>query len=190
MAALAIGAGLGAVAVLRGTSPAVVGVGIALYLLGLDGVEPLAQEVDHPDHTDGIPRPRGWVMARHTWAPAIALVPFAAIAAAVVVIARPPEWPLAAALLVPITLGGACGAVVSIVRDAPDPIADGHRHRRPAGVRRVHQHDAPAVARRGQHVGRLAARRPTRAARRRHGGALGDRRRDPRSRGGVVGAAA
>ena len=123
MTALAIGAGLGAVAVLRGTSPAVVGVGIALYLLGLDGVEPLAQEVDHPDHTDGIPRPRGWVMARHTWAPAIALIPFAAIAAAIVVIARPPEWSLAAALLVPITLGGACGAVVSIVRDAPDPIA-------------------------------------------------------------------
>jgi hypothetical protein len=123
MAALAIAAGLGAVAVLRGTTPAVVGVGVALYLLGLDGVEPLAQEVDHPDHTDGIPRPRGWVMARHTWAPAVALVPFAALVAAVVVLARPPEWPLATVLIVPITLGGACGAVVSIVRDAPDPLA-------------------------------------------------------------------
>jgi hypothetical protein len=123
MAALVIAAGLGAVAVLRGTTPAVIGVGVALYLLGLDGVEPLAQEVDHPDHTDAIPRPRGWVMARHTWAPALALVPFAAVAAAVVAIARPPEWPLAAALVVPVTLGGACGAVVSIVRDAPDPVA-------------------------------------------------------------------
>ena len=123
MAALATGAGLGAVAVLRGTTPAVVGVGVALYLLGLDAVEPLAQEVDHPDHTDAIPRPRGWVLARHTWAPAIALVPFAALATAVVVIAHPPEWPLAAALTIPITLGGACGAVVSIVRDAPDPLA-------------------------------------------------------------------
>ena len=42
-------------AVLRGTSPAIVGIGVALYLLGLDAVEPLSQEIDHPDHTDGVP---------------------------------------------------------------------------------------------------------------------------------------
>ncbi|MET0909622.1 MAG: hypothetical protein ABWZ99_09135, partial [Ilumatobacteraceae bacterium] len=123
MAVLAVAAGLGGIAVLRGTTPAVVVVGVALYLLGLDVVEPLAQEVDHPDYTDGIPRSRGWVMARHIGAPAVALVPFAAVAGAVVVVARPPEWPLAAALMLPITLGGACGAVVSIVRDTPDPLA-------------------------------------------------------------------
>jgi Family of unknown function (DUF6297) len=123
MAALAAAAGLSAVAVLRGTTPAVVGVGVALYLLGLDAVEPLAQEIDHPDHTDGFPRPRGWVLARHVAAPAIALVPFAAVAAAVVVVARPEDWAGAVALAVPVTLAGVCGAVVSIVRDAPDPLA-------------------------------------------------------------------
>ena len=32
------------------------GVGGALYLLGLDAVEPLSQEIDHPDHTDAMPR--------------------------------------------------------------------------------------------------------------------------------------
>jgi Family of unknown function (DUF6297) len=123
MGGLAVVAGLSAVAVLRGTTPAVVSVGIALYLLGLDAVEPVAQEIDHPDHTDGFPHPRGWVLARHVVPPAIALVPFAAVGAAVVVVARPEDWGGALALAVPVTLAGACGAVVSIVRDAPDPLA-------------------------------------------------------------------
>ena len=123
MGALALAAGLSAVAVLHGTTPAVVGVGIALYLLGLDAVEPLAQEIDHPDHTDGFPHQRGWVLVRHLAPPAIALIPFAAVAAAVVVVARPEDWGGALALAVPVTLAGACGAIVSIVRDAPDPLA-------------------------------------------------------------------
>src|SRR5262245_10697769 len=123
MSALAVAAGLSAVAVLRGTTPAVIGVGIALYLLGLDAVEPLAQEIDHPDHTDGFPHPRGWVLVRHVAPPAIALVPFAAIGAAVVVVARPEDWGGALALALPVTLAGVCGGIVSIVRDAPDPLA-------------------------------------------------------------------
>ncbi len=122
MAVLAIGAGLGAVAVLSGTTPAVVVVGVALYLLGLDAVEPLAQEIDHPDHTDGYPRPRGWVLAHHMVAPAVALIPFAVLAAAVVSVARTDDWSVVA-LIVPVTIAGAAGAVVSIVRDAPDPLA-------------------------------------------------------------------
>jgi hypothetical protein len=122
MAVLAVAAGLGAVAVLGDTTPAVVVVGVALYLLGLDAVEPLAQEIDHPDHTDGFPTPRGWVLAHHTVAPAVALVPFAVLAGVVVIVARPDDWS-AAALILPVTIGGAGGAVVSIVRDAPDPLA-------------------------------------------------------------------
>ena len=39
--------------------PLVLGVGVALYLLGLDAIEPLSQEIDHPDLTDGVPRPAG-----------------------------------------------------------------------------------------------------------------------------------
>ena len=81
MAMLAIAAGLAAVAVLRGTTPAIVAVGIALFLLGLDAVEPLSQEIDHPDHTDAVPRARGWLLAHHVAAPAVALVPFAMLGA-------------------------------------------------------------------------------------------------------------
>ena len=35
------------------------GIGVALYLLGLDAIEPLSQEIDHPDHTDGVPHRAG-----------------------------------------------------------------------------------------------------------------------------------
>jgi len=123
MAGLSLAAGAAAVAVLRGTTPAVVGVGVALHLLGLDAVEPLSQEIDHPDHTDATPRPRGWLLVRHLAAPAVALVPFAMLAAAVVAAVEPERAIAAFALAVPVTLAGAAGAVVSVVRDAPDPVA-------------------------------------------------------------------
>ena len=89
MAMLAVAAGAAAVAVLRGTTPALVGVGVALYLLALDAVEPLSQEIDHPDRTDGVPTARGWLLARLLAAPAVALVPFALIGAATVAVLEP-----------------------------------------------------------------------------------------------------
>ncbi len=123
MAGLAVLAGLAAVAVLRGTTPAIVGVGIALYLLGLDAVEPLSQEIDHPDHTDGVPIPRGWVLVHHVAAPALGLVPFALLGAATVALFEHQAWWGALALCLPVTWVGVSGAVISIVRDAPDPLA-------------------------------------------------------------------
>jgi hypothetical protein len=123
MGALAIVAGIAAVAVLRGTTPAIVAIGIALYLLGLDAVEPLSQEIDHPDHTDGVPIERGWMMAHHIAAPALALVPFAVIGAVAVAVLEPDAWWGALALCIPVTWVGVSGAVISIVRDAPNPLA-------------------------------------------------------------------
>jgi hypothetical protein len=123
MAGLALVAGVSAAAVLRGTTPAIVGVGIALYLLGLDAVEPLSQEIDHPDHSDGVPIARGWLMVRHVAAPALALVPFALVGALGVIAFEPDSWWGALALCVPCTWVGVGGAVISIVRDAPDPLA-------------------------------------------------------------------
>lgn len=122
MAALSIAAGLAAVAVLRGTTPAIVGMGLALYLLGLDAVEPLSQEIDHPDHTDGVPITRGLVLAHHVAAPAIAMIPFAALGALTVGLLQGDAWAGAFALCVPVLWVGIAGAVISIVRDAPDPL--------------------------------------------------------------------
>ncbi|MGH9139312.1 MAG: hypothetical protein ACRD0G_20065 [Acidimicrobiales bacterium] len=122
MAALAIAAGLACVAVMNGTTPAMVAVGGALYLLGLDAIEPLSQEIDHPDFSDGVPVQRGWMLLRHIAAPGVALVPFGLVGAAAVAVAEP-SWTVAAlALAVPIAWTGACGSIVSVVRDAPDPV--------------------------------------------------------------------
>lgn len=123
MAALAILAGVGATAVAGGTAPMVVGLAAALYLLGLDAIEPLSQEIDHPDHTDAAPRTRGWILLRHLAAPALGVVPFALLGAAVVAVAEPDHAAAAFGLAVPVAWGGVAGAVVSVVRDAPDPLA-------------------------------------------------------------------
>jgi hypothetical protein len=122
MAALSAAAGVAAVAVLRGTTPAIVAIGLALYLLGLDAVEPLSQEIDHPDHTDAVPIARGWMLAHHVAAPGLAIVPFAVLGAVTVGVLQDGSWTAALLLCVPVCWVGICGAVISIVRDAPDPL--------------------------------------------------------------------
>ena len=48
-----------------GTSPLIILAGLALFLAGLDAVEPLAQEIDHPTRRDSVPIERGDVELRH-----------------------------------------------------------------------------------------------------------------------------
>jgi hypothetical protein len=122
MAALAGGAGLAAVAVIRGTTPAFVAMGILLFLIGLEAVEPLSQEIDQPGLTDGLPIERGRLHVHLLVASASLLVPFAALGAAVVAVIEPDAAAAAFALALPIALLGMAGAVVSTVRDAPDPV--------------------------------------------------------------------
>lgn len=123
LAGLALLAGGAAAVTASGTTPAVLGVAGAWHLFGLDAVESLSQEIDHPDRTDALPRDRGWVLMHHLAAPALATIPFALVAGAVVAIAFPAHAALALGLAVPIALAGIAGAVVSVVRDAPDPLA-------------------------------------------------------------------
>jgi hypothetical protein len=108
---------------IRGTTPAIIGTALMLFVLGLEAMEPLSQEVDQPDRTDSLPVERGELLVRHLIAPAIALVPFAAVAAAaaVAVLGTSRAIAPAAILALPTILAGAAGGVVSIVRDAPDP---------------------------------------------------------------------
>jgi hypothetical protein len=118
MAATAAVAGLAVVAVVRGTTPALVVLALGLFLLGLDAIEPLSQEIDHPGRTDGLPVERG---ALHLWlltAPAAWLVPFALVGAGVVAALEPGTTAAAFALAVPVTWVGAAGSVVNAVRDS------------------------------------------------------------------------
>ena len=54
---------------LRGTTPLLAIAPIATYLVALDVVEGLAQEVDHPDRGNGLPQPAGSLYASHLTAP-------------------------------------------------------------------------------------------------------------------------
>ncbi len=109
--------------VVRGTTPALIGTALMLFVLGLEVMEPLSQEVDQPDRTDGLPIERGELLVRHLIAPALTLVPFAVVAAvcAVSVLGTTSAIAPAFILALPTVLAGAAGGVVSIVRDAPDP---------------------------------------------------------------------
>ena len=83
----------------------------------------MSQEIDHPDQADGVPHDRGWLLVRHIAAPAVGLVPFALLGAAVVAAAEPAAWAGALAVAIPIMWLGVGGAAVSILRDAPDPLS-------------------------------------------------------------------
>jgi hypothetical protein len=92
-----------------------------LFLVGLESLEPLSQEVDRPDLTDGIPVDRGWLYAHHLLAPAVLLVLLALIGAGTAAVIDPDLALGAFAVAVPMAWAGAMGGVVVTVLDAPSP---------------------------------------------------------------------
>lgn len=94
----------------------------AVFLLGLESLEPLAQEIDHPDLTDGFPVPRGWLFAHHLVAPAVVLAAAGIVGAGAATLVEPHHAAAAFALGIPLAWAGAIGAVVTTVNDAPDPV--------------------------------------------------------------------
>ena len=95
----------------------------ALFLLGMEAIEPLSQEIDRPDITDGLPIERGQLFAHHLVAPAALLAVAALLGAAAASILEPSQAVAAFAIAVPATLAGAIGPAVAAVLDAPTPIA-------------------------------------------------------------------
>ena len=108
----------------RGTTPAVVAAGILLFVMGLDVVEPLSQEVDQPDRTDALPIERGLLMTRHLFVPAVIVLPFAVTGVLIAFAFEPHAATLgyAALFAVPALLGGIAGATINTVSGAPDPV--------------------------------------------------------------------
>lgn len=130
--ALVVGAALCQVAALRGVTPLVAVTALITFVLGLELLEPLSQEVDQPDRTDSFPLERGGLMTRHLVVPGIAMVPVTVlgVVAGTAVLARLDGAPafgpsLGIGLLVgsATTFAGLAGATVSVVRDAPDPMS-------------------------------------------------------------------
>lgn len=127
MAAIAGAMGVLQASVVRGTTPAFLGTALLGFMLGLEVMEPLSQEVDQADRADALPVERGELMARHLAAPMVALLPFAVIAgvAAVITLGGNSDAIVPVAVLaIPTVIGAAMGGVVSIVRDAPNPASN------------------------------------------------------------------
>jgi len=91
----------------------------ALFFVGLESLEPLSQEIDRPDITDGIPIERGWIYAHHLVASAVLLTAIGLMGAAVAVAVDPDVGLMAFAVAIPMVWAGAMGPVVVTVLDAP-----------------------------------------------------------------------
>jgi hypothetical protein len=101
---------------------AVVAAALALYLVGIEAVEPLAQEVDQADWADGVPLERGVLLARHLPAAAVAAVVMALIGAGIgFALERTADAAAVIAIAAPCAvLGGLAGAVVTVVSGMPE----------------------------------------------------------------------
>ncbi|MGA0118253.1 MAG: hypothetical protein ACO3JF_07665 [Ilumatobacteraceae bacterium] len=124
MMLLAAAAGAALVVAWHGTTPAIVLSGLCLFILGLDVVEPLSQEVDQPDRTDALPVERGLLMAKHLIVPSVVVLPFIVVGVAMAFVLEPHVSTIGYGFLlgVPAALGGVAGAAINAVKGAPDPV--------------------------------------------------------------------
>lgn len=105
----------------EGTTPLVVVAGLSMFLIGLEGVEPLAQEVDHPTRRDSYPVDSGALHLQHLPAAVVVVTVVGVVGGVVGVLTGPSvlSLELAAWILGPAVLGAVAGAAISIVSGAP-----------------------------------------------------------------------
>ena len=114
-----IAAALAARGVWSGTTPLLLVAGLAGYVAGLDALEPLAQEIDHPGLAGSFPEVRGATAVRHLAEPIIVVFVVAAVGVAVAVGIDPSALGLrvAAVAAVPAVLCAVAGAGITVVSD-------------------------------------------------------------------------
>jgi len=125
LALLGAVAGAAALEAWRGTTPLIVVAGLALYLAGLDAVEPLAQELDHPDRRDEYPVEAGSLYLRLIVPSLVVMVGVAAVGVAVAGVGSgfsTTAWQVGAVVALP-AAGCALAAAVTSVIQGPPPIA-------------------------------------------------------------------
>ncbi|MDY7105413.1 MAG: hypothetical protein S0880_29855 [Actinomycetota bacterium] len=118
VAALAAGAGLLAHLAWTGTTVAIVPAGASLFVAALDAIEPLAQELDHPD-VGGIPIADGELLMRHLGGSTVAMVLASLVGVAAAWVADPHGAVLVGglALVVPVSIGAVAGAAASVASE-------------------------------------------------------------------------
>jgi len=109
-----------------GTTPLVLLAGVAMFLAGLDAVEPLAQEVDHPSRRDASPMEASAIHLQHIPVGFLAMLATAALAGIAAAVPGPGQLPagLAALAVAPLALGGLGGALVSVLA-SPMSVSEG-----------------------------------------------------------------
>ncbi len=112
-------AGAALCGVWSGTTPLVVVAGLALLVAGLEAVEPLAQETDHPTRARLLPLRPEVLARRHLVAPAALMltVTLAAIATASFVGEAGTALEIGGVLAIPTTLLVVCSAALSVTND-------------------------------------------------------------------------
>jgi hypothetical protein len=104
----------------EGTTPLVAVAGLAIFLAGLDAIEPLAQEIDHPTRGELLPIPASRLLRRHLAAPTVLLIAPVAVAAgtSLLVGARPSlVLEIAVAMAFPTALVASLAAALSTTND-------------------------------------------------------------------------
>lgn len=108
-------AGAALVGAWAGTSTLVVVAGLALYVAALDAVEPLAQEIDHPDRWAGFPLAPGGLLMRHLPASMVVMVGVCLVATATAAVmgSAGDVVPLATAVVLPVAAAATTAAAAS-----------------------------------------------------------------------------
>jgi hypothetical protein len=123
---LAAVAGAALVGAWRGTTPLVVVAGVALFVAGLDAVEPVAQEIDHPDRSDALPLPAGRLHLRQLGPPAVVMMAVGGVGVGVAAALTGAD-PAVLVTVVVATMTGVLaalgGAAVSVIKGSPPPAA-------------------------------------------------------------------
>jgi hypothetical protein len=112
-----------AVGTWRGTSPLIVVSGLALWAAALDVIEPLAQELDHPDRWAGYPVSPGDLLGRHLAASLLALVLATCVPIGVVAVLGDAGKVLGTAggIVIPACMAAVLGAAASVATAPFDP---------------------------------------------------------------------
>ncbi|MBW8826536.1 MAG: hypothetical protein JF603_09335 [Acidobacteria bacterium] len=107
-----------AVAAWRGTTPLIVVAGLALWAAALDLIEPLAQEVDHPDRWASYPVDRGQLLTHHLVAPGLGLLVITLVPVSLIGLLGG-ATALAAAVVVPLAVAAAVVGAACSTATAP-----------------------------------------------------------------------
>jgi hypothetical protein len=104
-----------------GTTPALLVAGLALLIAGLDAVEALAQEVDHPSRQESVPIEAGALHLRQLPVAVAVMILVGVTGALIGVLTEPSALAVrvAAITIVPAALAGVAGGAISTMAGAP-----------------------------------------------------------------------